>query len=288
MNNSAQIPADKRIDLYADTPLLSPVPSLVTSDELARAAEFNTPTGQAIYNEILQIISEKAAEKSASKPPKSLALILGTTPPLKADGPHVPPDLKSSFIPLDGHTEPIAYLTMDALDDYIHEVDAALGATSPAPYHLRSPAKLDLALQNPNSVYNWLRRNEPKIFLQDGEGSEKSNGKPGSLRGAGKRSSMPAPSKPDALEIVEEDGIGYDPTIGGLEPTKGGKRKRDDDGGYHPKSGTPGNGKTKKPRAKKPKVEGETLAPTSRKKAKPKERVSSPMAVDPETPVEAA
>ena len=61
---------------------------------------------------------------------------------------------------------------------------------------------------------------------------------------------MPGPSKPDALEIVEEDGLGYDPTIGGLEPSKG-KRKRDDDGGYHPKSGGPKEGKAKKPRAKK-------------------------------------
>ena len=96
-------------------------------------------------------------------------------------------------------------------------------------------------------MYNWLRRNEPKIFLQDGEGSEKSLGKPGSLRGAGKRATMPGPSKPDALEIVEEDGQRYDPTISGLEPAKG-KRKREDDGGYHPKSGAPGDGKAKKPR----------------------------------------
>ena len=227
--------------------------ALVTAEELARAAEINTSEGQAIYNEICNVLNEKAAQKAASKPPKSLAFLISTTPHLTAQNSITSPDLMSSFIPLNGHSEPIAYLTLDAMDEYISEIDASLGAAPLAPHRTQSNAPLDLALKNPNSVYNWLRLHEPKIFLQDGEGSEKSSGKPGSLRGAGKRSSIPAPTKPDALEIVEEDGIGYDPTVSGLEPTKGAKRKRDDDGGYHPKSGTPGDGKTKKPRQKKKK-----------------------------------
>ncbi|KAG0652258.1 hypothetical protein D0Z07_1166 [Hyphodiscus hymeniophilus] len=287
VNNSAQIPADKRINLYAETPALSPVPDLITSEELALAGDNDTLEGQAIYNEICKILDEKTAERSSSNSSESLASLIDTTPHLNAGSPNRPPDLSSSFAPLSGYTEPSTYLTLDAMDEYIYEIDSALGAAPPTPHHHHVSAPLDLALQNPHSVYNWLRRNEPKVFLQDGEGSEKSNGKPGSLRGAGKRSSMPAPSKPDALEIVEEDGIGYDPTIGGLEPTKGGKRKRDDDGGYHPKSGTPASGKVKKPRAKKVKVEGETSTPSSRKKAKPKERASSPMALDSETAAEA-
>lgn len=284
MNSSAQIPADKRIDLSTEAPSLSEVPALVTNAELARI-DLNTSEGQAIYNEIRSILDERAAEKASSKPPKSLASLLGSTPHLNAQSPLIPSDLLSSLTPLNGHTEPIAYLTPDAIDDYIYDIDASLGMVPPRP--TQSPTQIDLALKNPHSVYNWLRQHEPKIFLQDGEGSEKSNGKPGSLRGAGKRASMPAPSKPDALEIVEEDGLGYDPTISGLEPTKSGKRKRDDDGGYHPKSGTPGDGK-KKTRTKKKKVEGETPVPSSRKKAKTKDRASSPMAVDPATPVEAA
>ena len=287
MNNSAQIPVEKRIDLSLEAPSLAEIPALVSTNELAQAAEFNTPAGQAIYNEIRSILDEKAAEKAASKPPKSLAYLMATTPHLNAQNPHVSPDLMSSFTPLDGQTVPIAYLTADAMDDYIYDIDASLG-TAPPPHHIGKSTQQDLALKNPNSVYNWLRRNEPKIFLQDGEGSEKSMGKPGSLRGAGKRASMPGPSKPDSLEIVEEDGLGYDPTIGGLEPTKGGKRKRDDDGGYHPKSGTPADGKTRKPRPKKKKVEGDTPVPSSKKpKSKAKERASSPVAVDPATPVEA-
>src|SRR5947207_15388002 len=50
-------------------------------------------------------------------------------------------------------------------------------------------SKQDLALKNPVSVYNWLRKHQPQVFLQDNESLEKSSGKLGSLRGAGKRSS---------------------------------------------------------------------------------------------------
>jgi hypothetical protein len=287
VNYSAQIPIDKRIDLNAETPSLVDVPALIGGDELARAADFITPTSQAIYNEIITILNEKAAAKAATRPPKSLASLMANIPHLNASSPLISTELVSFLAPNDGHTEPFAYPTADSVDDYIYDIDASLGATPLTPYYNQSPAQMDLALKNPHSVYNWLRRNEPKIFLQDGEGSEKSLGKPGSLRGAGKRSSMPAPSKPDSLEIVEEDGLGYDPTISGLEPSKGGKRKRDDDGGYNPKSGTPADGKTRKPRPKKKKIEGETPAYISRKKAKPKEKASSPMAVDPASPGEA-
>jgi hypothetical protein len=288
VNNSAQIPVEKRIDLSVETPALADIPPLVTAEELARATEFNTSAGDALYNEIRSIIDEKAAEKAASKPPKSLAYLMSSIPHLTAQSRLVPKDLISSFTPLKGQTEPIAYLTADSMDNYLYDIDASLG-TAPPPHHTERMTQQDLAIKNPHSVYNWLRKNEPKIFLQDGEGSEKSMGKPGSLRGAGKRASMPGPSKPDSLEIVEEDGLGYDPTIGGLEPTKGAKRKRDDDGGYHPKSGTPADGKTRKPKAKKKKVDGEIPAASSRKsKAKAKDRASSPMAVDPTSPSEAA
>jgi hypothetical protein len=274
VNNSAQIPADKRIDLSIETPSDAVVPALISAEELARASEINTPEGQVIYNEIRLILEEKAADKAASRPPKSLAQLMATTPHLSTNNPMLPRDLISSLEPPEGYTSPLSYLIPDQIDDYIYDIDASLGIAPPAPAHHPHSPHHEVALRNPNSVYNWLRRNEPKIFLQDGEGSEKSNGKPGSLRGAGKRASMPAPSKPDALEIVEEDGMGYDPTIGGLEPAKG-KRKREDDGGYHPKLGAP-DGKVKKPRAKKKKVEGsgDTPVASGTKRGKGKGRAS--------------
>jgi hypothetical protein len=285
VNDSAQIPLDKRIDLSIETPALIAVPGLLTEDELARAATVNTPEGQEIYEEIRAMLDEKAADKTAdkaaSRPPKSLAHLMATTPHLCAST--ASSDFLASFQNPDGSFNDLSYLTPDQIDDYLYDVDAAICA-APVPSSLQPPPPSphqEVAFRNPHSVYNWLRKNEPKVFLQDGEGSEKSNGKPGALRGAGKRASMPAPSKPDALEIVEEDGMGYDPTIGGLEPAKG-KRKREDDGGYHPKLGAP-DGKVKKPRPKKKKVEGSGDTPA--KKSKGKGRNLADMVVDePRTP----
>jgi hypothetical protein len=220
------------------------------------------------------MMEEKERQKVVTEPSKSLALLLSVTPHLStSNSKPLAPAVRENVETLEGYPAPISYLTAEQVDDYICEIDASLGSVPP-PNPQTSPHH-ELALRNPHSVYNWLRRNEPKIFLQDGEGSEKSMGKPGSLRGAGKRASMPGPSKPDALEIVEEDGMRYDPTISGLEPAKG-KRKREDDGGYHPKSGASGDGKVKKARPRKKKAEGEAgAAPTTSRRGK-KAKHSSP------------
>lgn len=278
MNSSAQIPADKRIELNSETPSISAVPPLISPDELSEASQIKAPTGQAIYKEIRAALDEKALRKVGNQPSKSLALLMSVTPHRSTSTNNLSPAVRENTETLDGYPGPLSYLTAEQLDDYLCEVDNALSSGLP-PNPQTSPHH-ELALRNPHSVYNWLRRNEPKIFLQDGEGSEKSMGKPGSLRGAGKRASMPAPSKPDSLEIVEEDGMRYDPTISGLEPVKGSKRKREDDGGYHPKSGAPTEGKVKKSRPRKKKGEaaasGEAGAaaaaapPTSSRKGKGK------------------
>jgi hypothetical protein len=224
-----------------------------------------------MYTEIRAMMEAKAFDKLESGPSKSLALLLSVAPHLSASSQSpLPLAVRENTETLEGYPAPISYLIPEQVDEYLSELDASLGSIPPSNVVQASPHH-EVAIRNPHSVYNWLRRNEPKIFLQDGEGSEKSAGKPGSLRGAGKRASMPGPSKPDALEIVEEDGIRYDPTIGGLEPavpTKG-KRKREDDGGYHPKSGVPSEGKLKKARPRKRKTDSEAgSAPSSSRKSK--------------------
>ena len=148
MNNSAQIPIEKRVDLSVDVPSHSSVPPLVSADELAKAAEFNTPEGQAIYNEIRSMLDDKAAENAASKPPRSLARLMATTPHLSLNNRLVSPDLLSSLEPLDGYSAPLAYLTADQIDDYVCEIDASLG-TAPRPPVPRthSPTQQDLALE---------------------------------------------------------------------------------------------------------------------------------------------
>jgi hypothetical protein len=176
---------------------------------------------------------------------------------------------------------PLTYLSPDEIDEYLSKVDTAL-SLPPAPRLAvasdarRFPPHLsdkDLQVRNPNSVYNWLRRHEPRIFLQDGEGSEGSksvSGKPGALRGAGKRASIPVPTRPDgSVEFVEEDGMSYDASLGGAAGGTGkkdGKRKRAsiDDAGYRPKGGA------SRPMKKKRKEgNGESAASTASIEKKP-------------------
>ena len=289
MNNSAQMPEDKRIDLGIGTPELSAVPGLITSEELLRAAEFNSPACRAIYNEIRSMMEERASIKPSTKPTKSLASLMASTPHLRLGSPLVSPDLLSTLESPEGLSAPIQYLTLEQIDDYLYDIDSSLGTVPPPTQPPSPPTPQDLAIKNPHSVYNWLRRNEPKIFLQDGEVTEKTLGKPGALRGAGKRASIPAPSKPDALEFVEEDGIGYEVSLSGPATAKGGKRKRggegEDDGGYTPKSGRVDNPKPKKARKSKKGSEGgstETVASTgSARKGKGKAKASSPVVEEP-------
>ncbi|KUJ15769.1 uncharacterized protein LY89DRAFT_95434 [Mollisia scopiformis] len=274
VNNSAQIPIDKRIDISSEVPPGdSSIPGLITDDDIDSIGSLQTSEGQALMAELRTMLTERAALNNASQAPtKSFAHLTSSTPHLSSQSASLPTELTKSLDPEPPETVPYSYLTPDQLDDYLYDIDASLGTVPPFPPHFHPQ---DLAFGNHHSPYNWLRRNQPQIFLQDGEGSEKSHGKPGALRGAGKRASIPAPSKPDALEIVEEDGQGYDFALGGGPSTTKGKRKRgeDDDGGYYPKAG---GKEAKKPRASKKKKGGEEgegavkEKPASKRARKPK------------------
>jgi hypothetical protein len=198
------------------------------------------------------MVEAKMQDKLSNKPTKSLASLMANTPCRPFTLPNIPYNLSSMTglrqIELQDLSEehPVTYLSPSELDDYLSAIDTSLKLPPAPTVHVSIPrvhlSDKELAVRNPNSVYNWLRRHEPKIFLQDGEGSEKSlTGKPGALRGAGKRASIPAPSRPDMVEFVEEDGIGYDASLGGAGGTSSkGKRKRasEEDAGYRPKGGS--------------------------------------------------
>jgi IEC3 subunit of the Ino80 complex, chromatin re-modelling len=133
-------------------------------------------------------------------------------------------------------------LTHRQEEQYLQSLDAYLNGEAPIP---RSHATTNLGiksqeksverereaqLRNPVSVYNWLRRNKPSVFLQDHEaGSDKPS------RPAGARSSKRHATRDSIVKVEEEmydeDGVAVDTSAGK------GKRKRDDDGGYRPKGG---------------------------------------------------
>jgi hypothetical protein len=272
MNNSPNLPSHQRVDLsaIASNASLAPLPSLFPPTPSPSPDQQGITRGQESYNKLHAYMHTSMTEKrsSAPHPQKSLASLMATVPhrpyevtavpPSVYNVPGVPPEMARDLQIGPDKPEPVAYLSVDRIDEHCALIDGSLDLPSeptlytsnpnfvPAPLHLSDK---DLEFKNPVSVYNWLREHEPKIFLQDGEPAslaEKAISRPGALRGAGKRAAIPAPSRPDTVEFVEEDGMGYDVSMSGGPNAKdktpaGGKRKRtatDEDGGYRPKGGS--------------------------------------------------
>jgi hypothetical protein len=144
----------------------------------------------------------------------------------------------------DDTVSPSGFLSVRHEEQYLQSLDAFLEGNAPVP---RSHAittlstkngekpterEREMQLKNPVSVYNWLRKNHPTVFLQDNEtGAEKTP------RPAGSRSSARKPATKDNVkqeqDLYDEDGIARDSA-----PSSRGKRKRDEDGGYRPKGGS--------------------------------------------------
>lgn len=153
-------------------------------------------------------------------------------------------------------------MTPEHEHEYLLALDAKMGDAAADVQLKQLPDKPTFAdrereaiLQNPNSVYNWLRRNTPYVFLQDNEvASEKSSQvqtqpqrSAAAIARSSKRSSLAA-SKQAAKEAKEEemydeDGIALDAPAPSASKAK---RKRDEDSGYRPKGGRSGSSKKKK------------------------------------------
>ena len=185
---------------------------------------------------------------------------------------------------------PPTYLTTALEDDHLDATDKALASRSSSalnairssfiPGSVAKPhmsqaerdreEEREVALRNPVSVYNWLRRNQPQVFLQDKEAGlgDKTNGgkadttpsekaaaattttsKP--ARGTAKRASSAAnKSMADAppLEYMDDDGVLHGGAAETSTPVAAaaaaaasgskGKRKREEDPGYRPKGGS--------------------------------------------------
>jgi IEC3 subunit of the Ino80 complex, chromatin re-modelling len=151
----------------------------------------------------------------------------------------------------DAEAGPNGYPSPLEEQSYLDGLDAYLdgNASMPRPFAAarageRSTEKdKEMALKNPVSVYNWLRKHQPQVFLQDNEMHAE---KPSRL--ATSRASKRVSVVKQEPELYDEDGIAID-----VGSSSRGKRKRDDDGGYRPKGG---NGRP----MKRKKEEGSTSA----------------------------
>ncbi|RDA82774.1 hypothetical protein CP532_0411 [Ophiocordyceps camponoti-leonardi (nom. inval.)] len=67
---------------------------------------------------------------------------------------------------------PANFLSADDIDNYVHAIDTAIDPEAHIPTlapRAHSGTSTNPVLKNPTSVTNWLRKNAPKIFLQDAE-----------------------------------------------------------------------------------------------------------------------
>lgn len=256
VNNSAQIPPERRIDLALEPP----------SDPVAPSLPIDHQNGDR-----KELALKKLKELLSSVPHSSYSTTKDSHPSLVTD-----------LSAPDGESHPANFLTADDIDAYIHAVDVTLGLhpeDHPPPVSAaRTHAAMHPQLKNPTSVTNWLRKHKPNIFLQDSEaqhhggdgdddagghtGGRKSRGGARGERGGrastrGKKATAAARSSAAA----DHEGAGDDDGDYGTPVGRGGKRKRDDDGGYRPK------GSTSRPTKKKRKSEGDGT-PTVRKSKK--------------------
>jgi hypothetical protein len=236
INNSAQMPFDKRIDVS-----LQPVSGA----------------------KVVLPLDKKHAT------PKELAI--KKLEQLLKDIPHTsyisakeskPPYINDLAVP-GGESFSTSFLSADDIDNYIHDVDSSIDPDTHIPTlapraHPSTNPIQHAHLKNPTSVTNWLRKHAPKIFLQDGEahdGDEEgqsghhtggrktrgSRGERGGGRARGKRGSLASRT----VDRDRERERGRDRDRGDWDasmdedadfstPAGRGKRKRDDDPGYRP------------------------------------------------------
>lgn len=261
INNSAQIPLEKRIDISLKPEADAKGPTLEVDNNYSQRKEQALKRLEQLLNDIPHSSYDASVSSNAAF----------------AD------DLSAAK----GETHPTSFLTADDVDDYIYTVTGNLPASdshvptlAPAANQNGHFARSNPHLKNPTSVSNWLRKNAPKSFLQDNEahadgGDDGDNSKePTTKRGRGggakaergaksggtsrgKRSSLaPRAGTADGDASMDDDG-----EYG--TPAPRGKRKRDDDAaGYKP------SGSASRPSKKTRKSEGEATSGGGRKSKK--------------------
>jgi hypothetical protein len=236
VNGSAHLAPHLRYNLRSPTPSASAVPELEADDDLestrqsdhARAvleeAKEEVAAGQMSSETYSQL--EAALEKSMRRS-RSLAE-LSSVPHTRIDA------ITASELPSEiDDTSMSGFLTTEHEEEHLASLDAALDGNQapPDPHPIRSNEReRESVLRNPVSVYNWLRRNHPSIFLQDGETAmERGGARAGGPGKGGRRVTKAEP------EVYDEEGFLI--SGGTTEAPSRSKRKREDEP-YRPKGGS--------------------------------------------------
>lgn len=244
---------------------------------------------------------DERQETDLNKPTRSLEELLKEVPHMNyAQAKELLPTTVADLEPFDGEAHPASFLTADDIDDYLYELDKQIDeehmlptlapSARPSTTTGLSTSSHSIALRNPTSVYNWLRKHAPKTFLQDAEqttagdkddthhedtpadtkrkrrsgvgaGATRERGGRGS-RGGKRKSAVDRVSVQNAETGDASMDDEHEHTVSTPAPSaRGGKRKRDDDAGYRPKGGS--NSRPTKKKRKSVGGDGEATTPTA-------------------------
>ena len=272
----SRLPPRYRYDISSPTPDTSAVPPL----EPDQPAVDDKDQGAHIID------LSKGYPDKLPRSLKALSTLPHTTLEICTSENLLPDDLDSD--------EPTGYYLPSHEATYLSQLDATLGiSTSDDPPQASASRSTDKdkerqkqhELNNPVSAYNWLRKNQPQVFLQDNEDGNTSapaarlaKDKNGTAKASPKPRASPKPPAPPRgtkrarestvkkeeqdLVLAEDGTILGDGGIDDLAPPMSGKGKRrrdrgDDDNAYRPKGGS-----SRAPKKKKQRTSGGGGTPT--------------------------
>lgn len=233
LNSHPQIPSSMRYDLH--DPATRKQPEKHENEQAAlealRTTRYKVQKGevrQPDYEELEHILLDSVE----FGPKQSYADLIKGGPLQRAQDDH--PDSTSPLLGgfLSGKQEE-HYL--QALDDFLDGKASSPRAHAMNNLGSRNTEKSadrdrETQLRNPVSVYNWLRKNQPQVFLQDTDNDNlKAKVAAAAASRKSKRESLAKAPKTEP-DLYDDEGIAID-------PGNKGKRKRDEDGGYRPKGG---------------------------------------------------
>ncbi|KAF2874497.1 IEC3 subunit of the Ino80 complex, chromatin re-modelling-domain-containing protein [Massariosphaeria phaeospora] len=260
MGGSTRLPAHQRIDLRVRDELESVVPSReVEHDPEAvqqRLQELRTDlsNGTITADEYAHIADQ--LHNARPVVPRTLLALLAK----------VPHTYGISRLPdgLDIGEHATGYMSPTHEDEYLLATDIAMA--DPTLYdpdsHDNRPLRItpaqpittdkDLTIRNPDSVYHWLRKNQPQVFLQDKEPqqpenvSEKSAARPDKASGRGKKreSALGSTPVPKTEHEVEDENFIPESGTAGVKGKRG--KGGEDDSAYRPKGGSSRSAKRKR------------------------------------------
>ncbi|KAF2276754.1 uncharacterized protein EI97DRAFT_466886 [Westerdykella ornata] len=273
LNEMTRLPANLRFDLRD----LSETGSHLTLPESEARADALQRRLQELRNDMVNglITPEDFAQKSDQLHTQSI-IPTRSLADLEAKVPHTthPPDPLPEGL-LIGENAP-SYMSPAHEEEYLLAMDQAIADPSiydpdahdgrplrlPQTRH-HIPTEKELSIQNPDSVYNWLRKHQPQVFLQDKDVahaetvSEKSSARPATTSGRKRHSHVSGATPGLKNEEIDEE-LGFIPEM--VTTSGRGKRghKGEDDGAYRPKGSGRGS--------KRKREDGETSNRGGRKK----------------------